>query len=82
MSDNDLEAFLARMKADQDFRERLLEPADPEARLEVARREGYLVTLDELGEHAQRLRDSHIEHLYAAGTADCPTRCDLRIEPE
>jgi predicted ribosomally synthesized peptide with nif11-like leader len=78
MSDNDVHAFLTRVKSDPDFRDRLLEPADAESRLAAARREGYAITLDELGELARRLRDADIDDLYAAGL----WQRDARIEPQ
>lgn len=81
MSGRDIDEFLERMKADGEFSERILGPVDPEARLAVARAEGYDLTLDQLGEHANLLRDACLEAVTAAG-ADCPTKCDKRIEPQ
>ncbi len=82
MGDHDVNVFLTRVKTDPAFRDRLLEPADAESRLAVARPEGYAITLDELGDLAQRLRDAALDDLYAAGSAGCPVACDKRIEPQ
>ncbi len=78
MGSDDTEEFVRRIKEDAAFREHVLDSADPETRLAVAREHGYDITAAGLGEYAGRLRDDHLEGVVAA---TCPDACSKRIEP-
>ncbi len=71
MTDEGVKALLGRLKSDATFRERMLELDAPEARLELARAEGFDVTLDELEAEAALLSDEELAQAVGAGSAAC-----------
>lgn len=58
-------AFVERMRTDEAFREKVPAVEGTEERLALVRAEGYDLTLDQLGEHANALRDACVEGVSA-----------------
>ena len=81
MSDEQLKAFLEKVKADSSLREKLKVATDVQAVLAIAKDAGFMLSVDDLKSAQSDLSDEEIEGV-AGGTVTCtldwcrnPTLC-------
>ena len=60
MSLEQLKAFLAKVKGDTSLQEKLKEAASPEAAIEIAKAEGFLISAEDI-QSMQSVRDEELE---------------------
>jgi len=77
MSREAAQAFIARMKTDEDFRTRVLAVDDAEARMELIGREGYECTVEEIESWSGALADEEMEKV-AGGVIVCRPGMDAQ----
>ena len=70
MSIESAKAFLERMKTDDEFRERMKEAADKEARMAIVKAEGFDFTMEEIATLKEELSDIELD-MVAAGSSKC-----------
>ena len=61
MSEEQLKAFLEKVKADTSLQEKLKAAADADAVLAIAKDAGFSITTEDLKEHRQTLSDDELE---------------------
>jgi predicted ribosomally synthesized peptide with nif11-like leader len=71
MSKAFLDSFILRMKTDAAFADRILAEADPAARLELIRAEGYDFSAGEIEAEASRLEDGSLEAVAGGAGLHC-----------
>ena len=69
MSEEQLKAFLEKVKGDTSLQEKLKAAADVDAVLVIAKATGFSITIKDLKEHHQELSDDELESA-AGGAAD------------
>ena len=75
MSEQAAQAFIARMKTDEVFRDKAMAVDDTAARMELIRAEGFDCTADEIEAEGTRLDHDALRRVSAAGNmplCDCP----------
>ena len=69
MSEEQLKAFLEKVKADTELQEKLNGAADADALVEIAKEAGFSITADDIQTQPVELSDEELEG--AAGGAGC-----------
>ena len=74
MSEEQLNAFLEKVKADSTLQEKLKAAASPEAAIEIAKEAGFLITTEELQSFAQsttvELSEKDLENVAGGAGAE------------
>ena len=73
MSEEQLKAFLEKVKADTSLQEKLNEAADADAVVEIAKEAGFSITAEDMQSSTVELSDEELEG--AAGGRRAPTPC-------
>ena len=74
MSIEQAQAFIEKVKNDEDLAKRLSEVQDSESRLEIARQKGYVFTVDEFKKAVILIHDAELEEV--AGGKQCQQHID------
>ena len=87
MSENQLELLLQRLKSDSSLRNQFSSTTEPDALLELLEREGFTLTLNDLGLARQSLTDQELEALAGGNSGDCTAGwgsncCSINESPE
>ena len=61
MSEEQLKAFLKKVKSDTSLQEQLKAAACPEAAIEIAKAAGFSITTEDLNPHRQGVSDGELE---------------------
>ena len=61
MSEEQLKAFLEKVKTDTSLQEKLKAAASPEAALQIAKAAGFSITTEDLNSQVQNLTDDELE---------------------
>ena len=74
MSEEQLKAFLEKVKSDTELQEKLKAAASPEAAIEIAKEAGFLITTEELQSFAQsttvELSEKDLENVAGGAGAE------------
>ena len=74
MSEEQLNAFLEKVKSDTELQEKLKAAASPEAAIEIAKEAGFLITTEELQSFAQsttvELSEKDLENVVGGAGAE------------
>ena len=70
MSEEQLNAFLEKVKSDTSIQEKLKAAASPEAAVEIAKDAGFLITAEDIQSRPVELSDEELEGA-AGGTRKC-----------
>ena len=73
MSDEQLKAFLEKVKADTSLKEQLKAAGDADAVVSIAKEEGFSISADDLKKAQSELSEEELEGL--AGGVDCGGSC-------
>ena len=71
MSEEQLKAFLAKVKADTSLQERLKSAADSDAVLAIAKKTGFMIAADDLKKAQSELSEEELEALAGGWMAGC-----------
>ena len=71
MSEEQLKAFLEKVKGDTSLQEKLKAAASPEAALQIAKDAGFAITAEDIQSAPEELSDEELEG--AAGGQNCQT---------
>ena len=77
MSEEQLKAFLEKVKGDTSLQEKLKAAADSDAVLAIAKEVGFMISADDLTKAQSEISDRELEG--AAGGADCLGPCPLTL---
>ena len=76
MSDEQLKAFLAKVKADTSLQENLKAAADSDAVLAIAKETGFMLSTDDLNEaKSMEMSDDELESAAGGGSMRCSQYC-------
>ena len=70
MSEEQLKAFLEKVKTDTSLQEKLKAAANPDAVTEIAKEAGFSITTEYLNSQVQNLTDDDLEGVAGGGTAE------------
>ena len=70
MSEEQLKAFIEKVKADTRLKEKLEAAADSDAVLAIAKEAGFSITTEYLNSQVQNLTDDDLEGVAGGGTAE------------
>ena len=68
MSEEQLKAFLEKVKADTSLQEKLNEAADADAVVEIAKEAGFSITAEDMQSSTAELSDEELEGAAGGGT--------------
>ena len=68
MSEEQLKAFLEKVKADTTFKEKLNRAADADAVVEIAKEAGFSITAEDMQSSTVELSDEELEGAAGGGT--------------
>ena len=71
MSEEQLKAFLAKVKADTSLQEKLKSAADSDAVLTIAKKTGFMIAADDLKKAQSELSEEELEALAGGWMAGC-----------
>ena len=77
MSEEQLKAFLEKVKADAGLQEQL-NGADADAVVAIAKAAGFTITTEDLNSHGQNLTEDELEGVAGGGTAGTWFCCNSR----
>ncbi|WP_186537905.1 Nif11-like leader peptide family natural product precursor [Synechococcus sp. BIOS-E4-1] len=80
MSEEQLKAFLEKVKADTTLQEKLKGAADSDAVLAIAKAAGFSITTKDLNSHSQNLPDDELEAALG-GTDNALNKCTTGCSP-
>ena len=74
MSEEQLKAFLEKVKSDTELQEKLKAAASPEAAIEIAKEAGFLITAEDMQSSTIELSDEELEGAAGGGSGlyGCP----------
>ncbi|MFO8031951.1 MAG: Nif11-like leader peptide family natural product precursor [Desulfohalobiaceae bacterium] len=80
------QAFIEKVKNDEDLAKRLSETQDSESKLEIARQEGFEFMVEELNSAKQTLSEEDLYNVASGApswmfcflSADCPIQVDIK----
>ena len=80
MSEEQLKAFLEKVKADTSLQEKLKAAASPEAVIEIAKEAGFLITAEDMQSSTIELSDEELEGAAGGGSVyvGCPEQETIR----
>ena len=73
MSEEQLKAFLEKVKGDTTFQEKLKAAADADAVTAIAKEAGFSISADDLKNAQSELSDEELEGVAGGGSVVCPT---------
>ena len=71
MSEEQLKAFLEKVKGDTSLQEKLKTAADSDAVLAIAKEEGFMICSDDLNNAQSELSEKELEGVAGGQDADC-----------
>ncbi|EAU73937.1 Nif11-like leader peptide family natural product precursor [Synechococcus sp. RS9916] len=69
MSEEQLKAFLEKVKADTSLQEKLKAASDADAVVAIAKAAGFTITTEDLNSHRQNLTEDELEGVAGGGCA-------------
>ena len=69
MSEEQLKAFLEKVKGDTSLQEKLKAASDADAVVAIAKAAGFSITTEDLNSHRQNLTEDELEGVAGGGTA-------------
>ena len=79
MSEEQLKAFLEKVKADTSLQEKLKAASDADAVVAIAKAAGFTITTEDLNSHRQNLTEDELESVDGGITPGCIGRCTYVI---
>ena len=78
MSIEQAQAFMEKVKNDEDLAKRLVEASDSESKLEIARQEGFEFNLEDIKKAKEELSDDDLDGVAGGGCIfDTPLGCGI-----
>ena len=78
MSEEQLKAFLEKLKADTSLQEKLKAAADPETVVSIAKEEGFSISVDDLKNAQSELSGEELEGVTGGSTIGIGIHAELR----
>ena len=79
MSEEQLKAFLEKVKADTSLQERLKAAADNDAVVSIAKEAGFSISTDELKQAQSELSEEELEGVAGGGACKHAAGCDSLV---